>query len=121
MNTPSSKGLLLRNILISQTVFPGGHYLLSTLTLKAPSKICSRRHTFYFSKKINLDISYESSAWQMIHMKCQDLFSLEIKKKKKKIECSLLQILLGALRVKLHAFRDGHSHIIAHLFICQFH
>ena len=34
----------------------------------------------------------------MIHMKCQDLFSL----KKKKIECHLLQILLGTLRVKLH-------------------
>ena len=30
-------------------------------------------------------------------MKCQDLFSLG-----KKIECHLLQILLGALRVKLH-------------------
>ena len=54
----------------------------------------------------------------MIHMKCQDLFSLKKKKKKiecrllqiyvktcflwkkkKKIECRLLQILLGALRV----------------------
>ena len=30
--------------------------------------------------KINLDISCESSAWQMIHMKCQDLFSLKKKK-----------------------------------------
>ena len=34
----------------------------------------------------------------MIHMKCQDLFSL--KNKKRKFECRLLQILLGALRVK---------------------
>ena len=31
----------------------------------------------YFSKKISLDISGESSAWQMIHMKCQDLFSMK--------------------------------------------
>ena len=42
----------------------------------------------------------ESSAWQTIHMKFQDLFSLKKKKKKKKKnECRLLQILLGALRV----------------------
>ena len=26
----------------------------------------------YFSEKISLDISCESSAWQMIHMKSQD-------------------------------------------------
>ena len=61
---------------------------------------CSRRHFFYFSKKTSLDISSESSAWQTIHMKCQDLFSL---KKNKNIciyiECHLLQILLGTLRV----------------------
>ena len=60
------------------------------LTLKAPSKIFSRRHFilfylfFFFSEKIKcLDIPCESSAWQTIHMKCQDLFSL--KKKIKKI------------------------------------
>ena len=34
-------------------------------------------------------------------MKCQDLFSLKNKKKKKKFECRLLQILLGALRVNI--------------------
>ena len=33
----------------------------------------------------------------MIHMKCQDLFSL---KNKKNIDCRLLQILVGAFRVK---------------------
>ena len=55
---------------------------------------------FYFSEKTSLDISCESSAWQSIHMKCQDLFSLK-KKEKEKIECRLLQILLGALRVKV--------------------
>ena len=54
---------------------------------------------FRFSDKTSLDISCESSAWQMIHMKCQDLFSLK-NKKKKNLECHLLQILLGALRVK---------------------
>ena len=54
------------------------------LTRKAPSKICSRQHSkifiFLFSEKTSLDISCESSAWQMIHMKCQDLFS-SLKKK----------------------------------------
>ena len=50
----------------------------------------------FFSEKTSLDISCESSAWLMIHMKCQDFFFL---KNKKKIECRLLQILLGALRV----------------------
>ena len=61
------------------------------LTLKAPSKrhsnfVCSKRHSnfffFYFSEKTSLDISCESSAWQMIHLKCQDLFSLKNKRKK---------------------------------------
>ena len=35
----------------------------------------------------------------MIHIKCQDLFSL---KNKKIFECRLLQILIGALRVNVH-------------------
>ena len=52
----------------------------------------------YFSEKKSLDFSCESSTKQTIHMKSQDLFSLKIKKKK--IECRLLQILLGDLRVK---------------------
>ena len=43
---------------------------------------------FYFSKKISLDISFELSARQTIHMKCQDLY------------CKL-QILLGAFRVNV--------------------
>ena len=55
------------------------------LTTKVPSKICSRRHfkiylyiyLFIFSEKISVDISCESSARQMIHLKCQDLFSLK--------------------------------------------
>ena len=34
----------------------------------------------YMKEKTSPDISYESSAKQMIHMKCQDLFSLKIEK-----------------------------------------
>ena len=37
---------------------------------------------------------------QTIHIKYQDLFSM--KNKKKKLECLLLQILLGTLRVNLY-------------------
>ena len=41
----------------------------------------------------------------MIHMKCQDLFFLKNNKKKTTtFECCLLQILLGALRVKTDSF-----------------
>ena len=69
----------------------------SPLTLKAPNTTAADIF-FFFSEKTSLDISCELSAWQTIHMKCQDLFSL---KNKKKIffEYRLLQILLGALRV----------------------
>ena len=57
------------------------------LTLKVPSKICSRRHVkilFYFSEKTSVDISCELSAKQTVHMKCQDLFSLKNNNNKKK-------------------------------------
>ena len=66
------------------------------LTLKAPITTADNNFFYYFSEKTSLDISFESSAWQMIHMKCQDLFSLKNNKNKKKFECHLLQILLGA-------------------------
>ena len=73
---------------------------LLTLTLKAPITTAAvDNFSFYFSEKTSLDISCESSAKQMIHMKCQDLFSLK-HKKNPIFECRLLQILLGALRVK---------------------
>ena len=50
---------------------------------------------FFFNfHRINLDISFESSAWQMIHMKCQDLFSL-----KKKM--SSAAVVIGALRANM--------------------
>ena len=51
----------------------------------------------YFSEKTSLDISCESSAWQMIHMKCLSRLVIS-EKKKKNFECCLLQILLGASR-----------------------
>ena len=41
---------------------------------------------FFLWKKINLDISYESSAWQMIYMKCQD-FSLKNNLKNRNVVC----------------------------------
>ena len=37
---------------------------------------------FIFSEKTSLDFSCELFAWQMIHMKCQDLFSRKNKKKR---------------------------------------
>ena len=43
----------------------------------------------YISEKIRLGISCELSAWQTIHMKCQALFSLKIRKKNI-VECHLL-------------------------------
>ena len=70
-----------------------------------PTKICSRRHSkfyyfFFFSEKTSPDISCELAAKQMIHMKCQDLFSLNIKKKKKKMNKTLSSaaVVIGALR-----------------------
>ena len=53
---------------------------------------------FYFSEKISLDISCESSAKQMSHMKCQDLFSLKIYIKKFNI--SPAAVVIVALMVK---------------------
>ena len=52
------------------------------LILKASNKIYSIQHFrflyfCYFPEKISLDISCDLSAWQMIHMKCQDFFSLK--------------------------------------------
>ena len=56
------------------------------LTLKVPITTAADDNFFYFiffyfSEKTSLDISCESSAWQTIHLKCQDLFSLKNKKK----------------------------------------
>ena len=56
----------------------------------------------YFSEKIRLDVSSESSARQRIHMKNQVLFSS--KDKNKKLNCRLLQFLFGALLVNRDSF-----------------
>ena len=56
---------------------------------------------FFFSEKISLDISSESTAWQMIHMKCRH-FSL-----KKKIKMLSAAVLIGILRVKEIVFLDS--------------
>ena len=53
--------------------------------------------------KTSLDISTESSAKQMIHIKCQDKFTLE--KKKKKI--SSAAVVIGALRVNIVWFEKA--------------
>ena len=76
---------------------------LKSLTLKAPitteADDIHRLFFHYFSEKMRLDVSSESSARQRIHMKNQALFSL--KDKSKKLKCRLLQFLFGALRVKM--------------------
>ena len=56
-------------------------------------------YKYFFSEKIRLDISCESSAKQRIHMKHQALFPK--KDKSKKIKCRLPQFFFGALRIKI--------------------
>ena len=57
------------------------------------------------SLKIRLDISCEMSAWQMIHMKCEVLFSLN----NKKIKCYMLQLSLELLACKVMGKKYIHS------------
>ena len=52
-----------------------------------------------FSEKIKFDVSSESSARQMMHMKNQAVFSS--KDKSKKLKCRLLQFLFGASKVNI--------------------
>ena len=68
--------------------------VLLCLTLKAP--ITSAVDDIFFFRENRIDISCELSAWQMIHMKFQDLFSL------KKKECRLLQIFLCLVGLVYH-------------------
>ena len=56
---------------------------------------------FYFLEKIRTDISCESSAQQMIHMKCQVLFSL---KNKNEIKMSFAAVVIRALRLKTWSY-----------------
>ena len=79
------------------------------LTLKAPTRLQQTTFINIFSlffRKIRLDVSSESSAWQRIHLKHQALFSS--KDNSKKLKCRLLQFLFGALRVNfiIHCHYD---------------
>ena len=59
------------------------------LTLKSQSKIVADiLKKNYFSDKIKLGISCESSALQMIHMLCQVLFSLKKNNRINDVCCS---------------------------------
>ena len=100
------------------------------LILKAPSKICSRRHSifffFYFSVKTNLDISCESSAkqrkqvltfhvnhllgrWFTWNVKTCFLWK---KKKNKKIKKMLsAAVVIGALRVNPDPAKPEYAHL----------
>ena len=70
------------------------------LTLKAPSKIAADDTSIFFNiyltKKIKLDVSWESSAKQRIHMKYQVLFSL--KNNEKLLKTVVCCILIGHFR-----------------------
>ena len=57
-----------------------------------------------FPMKLSLDISCELSAWQTIHMKCQDLFfCFEKKTKKKRFKMLSAAIVIGPLKVNENA------------------
>ena len=80
--------------------------LLPGLTLKAPITTAADEnfiYFFYFSEKTSLDISCESSAWQKIHMKCQDLLAL-----KKKIRMSSATNFPGRFKSYLYIFSFYH-------------
>ena len=66
------------------------------LTLKGPSKIVVDN---YISEKIRLDISCESSAWQMIHKMSILIFS-KIVKKKKTFQNVSAAVVIGTFKVK---------------------
>ena len=63
---------------------------INTLITTAAGNIWLFQCVLFF-RNIKLDISCESSATQMIHMKCQVLFSQKNNANKKKLECHLLQ------------------------------
>ena len=55
--------------------------VLSPLTHIGPMTIAAD-DTLILSKKVNLDISCESTAWQLVNMKCHIQFSVDRKRKK---------------------------------------
>ena len=66
---------------------------------------------FFFSEKIRLDLSCESSAEQSIHMKHQALFSSKDKGKKISVVC--WKFLSGKLRVNIRFLLYMLLHILS--------
>ena len=91
---------------------------VSRIYLKAPVTTAAddiHKYFFsFFSEKMRLDISCESSARQRIHMKLQALFSS--KNKVKKLNCRLLQFLFGALRVEKYGYTSRESNSTIFIF-----
>ena len=89
-----------------------------TLHIKLVAHVCVKTLKVPIMTKADnnfiLLFSDENKSWyfmwivckQTIHTKYQDLFSLKNKKKKKILECRLLQILLGSLKVNPLFFYD---------------
>ena len=74
-----------------------------TIYPKSALRNCSRQHSnfYYFSEKIRLGILCESSARQMIHMKCQALFSLKTIKRGWGIKVPSAAVVVSTLRFSL--------------------
>ena len=66
---------------------------------KGLSKTAAEHAYNYFSEEIRLGISCDSSPSQLIHMKCQALFSLKNTKKKKKKKKMTAVVVISTLRV----------------------
>ena len=77
---------------------PMYHCIILKWTLKVPITFAADRNLFYFPKKISWHFMCRQFTWKV---KTYHLWKTK-KKKKKKIECCLLQILIGALRLELH-------------------
>ena len=74
-----------------QTDCTVGHYgliLKAPITTAADDSLEYFLIGFFFSDKIMLDISCESSAWQRIHMKYQALFCSKDKSNKSVVCCN---------------------------------
>ena len=78
-------------------------YPLALIKTAADDSFENKKNIVIFERK-KADILCESSAWQIIHMKCLDYFLWKMKKKKK--ECCLLQFLHSALSINLLFYRD---------------
>ena len=82
----------------------GSSTIMVNFDPKSTQQICSRQHSkldlVVFSEKTRFEISYELSAGQTIHMKCQALFSLKNEKKKFKVLSAVSVVVISALKIK---------------------